>query len=352
MQNYECEVCGAQVKWSPEKNALYCEYCGTIADASKYNDDTVNATEGSAGELDKEYTTYAQDLPDGCVAYKCSECGAEVVMTKTTMQTECVYCGQAINITEKTAGKFRADYIIPYSISEETAKKNVKAYYRKNPLLPFTFTKQCKIENFKRLFVPYYLYSAGVSSDGLVQGETQNTYTSGDTKYTEHKLYEVSMKLSADFEKVPVDGSKTLENKMMDGLEPFDYEKIKNFNPAYMAGYFAEQPDDDMNKMTEHAKDRIKLAMNTELVDHMGKGYVNKTVKQNTMAYSKINQKLTLLPVYYMHVKYKDVNYPIVVNGQSGKVSSVLLPGSYPKLFAIMGGAFAIVYAACCILGI
>ena len=87
MQKYECKVCGAELHWDPNAGALKCKYCDSEFQPSDFEDKTVEAKTTDTKELDKDYTNAGSSLGDDMVVYKCEECGAEVVASKTTMAT-------------------------------------------------------------------------------------------------------------------------------------------------------------------------------------------------------------------------------------------------------------------------
>ena len=48
-----------------------------------------------------------------------------------------------------------------------------------------------------------------------------------------------------DYEGVPGDGSKKIEDALMEAIEPFEYREAKPFNMAYLSGCFADKYDVD-----------------------------------------------------------------------------------------------------------
>ncbi|MEJ1507172.1 hypothetical protein SMA38_24635, partial [Escherichia coli] len=72
---------------------------------------------------------------------------------------------------------------------------------------------------------------------------------------TQH--YDVRREGSADFAKVPVDGSSKMPNTHMDAIEPFDYGDLKPFSTAYLPGYLADRYDEDADACAERAYRRM-----------------------------------------------------------------------------------------------
>ncbi len=57
------------------------------------------------------------------------------------------------------------------------------------------------------------------------------TYTRGDYVYTETRYYDVYRDINLDYLKVPVDASEKMNDELMDKLEPYNYQEIKDFKP-------------------------------------------------------------------------------------------------------------------------
>ena len=69
----------------------------------------------------------------------------------------------------------------------------------------------------------------------------------GEYEITYHKEYHVYRDVSANFNKVPADAPKNMEDSVMDKLEPFRYEELKPFcngiyvKDTYLSGIVFQQ---------------------------------------------------------------------------------------------------------------
>ena len=347
MQKYECKVCGAELHWDPNAGALKCKYCDSEFQPSDFEDKTVEAKTTDTKELDKDYTNAGSSLGDDMVVYKCEECGAEVVASKTTMATTCAYCGRAISVTGKTAEGFRPEKVIPFTIDKEKAMATFQKYIKSSPLTPKEFSQKHVIEKFQGLFVPFYLHSMDVRSDGIVDAENSSSRRSGDDKITTVREYEIDMDAEGSFKYIPTDASKELENGLMDALEPYSYGKITDFNPAYMAGYLAEQPDETVEDTYERAASRAKAAMNESMVKEAGT-YGAKRMQISHHKISNQDSKYTMLPLWLMNVDYNGEKLIYAINGETGKAVGKL-PLSKKRLATKLVGCFGIIQIAAAI---
>lgn len=319
MQRYECKTCGAELKWDPNAGALKCEYCNSEFQPSDFEDKTVDADSTVSEELDAKYTNAGQDLDEDMVVYACKECGAEVVTSKTTMATTCAYCGRAISITSKSAGNFRPEKAIPFAIDKEKAMAIFQEYTKKSILSPKTFSEQHTVEKMQGLFVPFFLHSIKLHGTATIEGEHVSSRRSGDDKITTHKVYEIDTQGNGTFDNIPVDGSVKLDNMLMDALEPYSYDKITNYNPAYMAGYFAEQPDETAESTKPRADERAKKAIEENLLNVAG-NYSSKRVVNSSTTTSERSSIYAMLPVWLLNVDYNGKKHLFAINGETGKV--------------------------------
>jgi DNA-directed RNA polymerase subunit RPC12/RpoP len=334
MQNYNCKNCGAELFWDTQAGCLKCQYCDSEYQAEDFTDQTIDPAAAKDPEtIDAAYAS--TEVEDGMVLYKCGTCGGEVVALPTTMATICPYCGEAISITSKSAGIFRPEMCIPFKQSKKEIVEIYTQYVNKSLLTPKEFKEESTIEKITGLFAPFYLHDVSGAGDYVFAGETTTSRKRGDDKITTHKVYDLSVRSFGEFNKIPTDASVKLENTLMEAIEPYKYEDSKDYNPAYMAGFVAEQGDDDKSELNERAETRFKTGLR-EKAKSLFSGYSGITVKSENVNISKHDSQYVMLPVWMLNVKHGDKKYTFAINGQTGKVSGKL-PMSGGKL-ALIGG--------------
>lgn len=360
MQKYNCKNCGAELYWDSNANCLKCEYCDCEYRPADFKDETLkNQTDhdSPAPETADEHAA-ATDHSDSLdlVVYKCSHCSAEIVTAKSTIATTCAYCGRAISMTGKLVDNFRPDSVIPFAITETQAKEIYTKYIHSSFLTPKTFGTDSTLKKMKGVFVPFWLHSFTNQTKALLYCENISSKRRGDDKIIEHHMYHVNMDTEGTFSKIPTDALKNLDNALMDALEPFDYEKIEAFNPAYMAGFYAEEYNEDKDTTIERAKNRARETMRNQTLEAAGM-YGVKTIHNSSDSFLNSTSKYTMLPVWLLNVDYKGKDYLYAINGETGKITGKLpicpkkligttlasLAGSYLiitllKFFLLLGG--------------
>lgn len=330
MQEYKCPMCGAVLKWDPKIGKLRCPYCDSRYDAADFEDKTKNVTasEIKPEEKDKEFSQ-SRRMDDEWVVYSCGTCGAEVVASKTTMATVCAYCGSAISITSKAVDNFRPKKIIPYFISKDKAIDIYRQYAQSSEYIPDTFLANATIEKMQNLFVPFYMNSMRIEADASVESRMVEKVRSGNDEIVITKKYHTLLKSYGQIQNVPTDASKKMENDMMDALEPFDYGHIKDFNPAYMAGYVAEQPDEFPEDMLARAEQRVTNYVDSEMLENVS--FLDKRIIGRNYKFLNEQSEYTMLPIWVLNIRYENKLYRMAINGETGKIVGEL-PIDYKKL--------------------
>lgn len=110
-------------------------------------------------------------------------------------------------------------------------------------LLPKAFKSENHISEVKGIYVPFWLYDTDASADIRYKATKTRFWSDNDYDYTETSYYAVHRSGSLGFDHVPVDGSASMENDLMESIEPFDFKEAVDFQTAYLAGYFADKYD-------------------------------------------------------------------------------------------------------------
>ena len=351
MHNYSCPTCGAQLYWDPKKGSLYCQYCDSSYSPDEFEDKTANTEDGKAPSVSAEKLSDNVVVSDNenVVVYECKTCGGEVVAQKTTMATVCPYCGEAVSITTKSVGDFRPDRVIPFAQDKKGIANVFKNYVNKSFLTPAAFKNDNTIDKIQGLFVPYYLHTMTDKAQNFFKGEKITYHRSGNDRVATHKVYRLSIDATGKFDKIPTDAAKDLENELMDALEPYTYKDLASYNPAYMAGFVAEQKDEDIDVLQQRAKIRCENGMNSNARQAFA-GYDSLLPTGSKHSFFDIDSEYVMLPVWMLNVKHNGKKYRFAVNGQTGKIVGKL-PINWGKFAAICAGTFALAEIAVAVIG-
>ncbi len=120
----------------------------------------------------------------------------------------------------------------------------------------------------------------------------------------------------ATFERVGMDASRKLENRLAERLEPFYMEGLKEFEPSYLSGFYADRYDVSSRERAAEVYRKISAAMETSILEDTEMNIIDRSIEQ----YSVDTIEYALLPAWFMTFWYRHRLYTILVNGQTGKV--------------------------------
>ena len=306
VKKYKCLNCGAGLEFSPTNQNWKCHYC--------FSDFSIQEVEEAynEGELPDE------DAPE-LDSYSCNSCGAELIADDTISATFCLYCKNPTIIKNRFSGRFKPQLVIPFNLTKDDAQKIYTKWIKRRIFAPKKFKSKEEIDKVTGVYVPYWLFNCDI--DGQIEGvgTKVRTWTSGDIIYTETRYYNVEREGNCSYNLLPVDGSKKLDDSIMEKVEPFDYSKMVKFSLPYMSGFMAEQYDVDSDEASRSMKKRVQEFYENRLKGTV-KGYRSFKVKSRNINFNEIDEQYAMLPIYLLVNKHKGKDHVFVLNGQTGKV--------------------------------
>ncbi len=343
--NFKCPCCGATLPFSGKTGQMTCEYC----DASFTMEEAKAAQEAMENNAssDMTWTTAEQALitdENGKVQGDlCPSCGAEMVATDITAATECPYCGNQAIIPQSFEGIYRPELMIPFAIDKNTAKAKLQDFVRGKKLLPNSFTEGNRIQEINGIYVPFWLYSCHADGNVDFEGVKTKTWEDERFRYEKRDYYRITRGGGMDFEKIPVDASKQMDDNTMDSLEPFELGKAVPYDAAYFSGYLADRYDVEEKEAQPRANERVMNTFRDEMRKQVsGYGEVRQTGESIQLSGAKA--QYAMLPCYMMTTKYNDKLYTFGINGQTGKMVGSL-PIDMGKYWMHVGLAALISFA-------
>lgn len=304
---YKCKSCGGDLVLNIALQELKCPFCDSVYPVSDYED---------AKEV-KEKDTYEAKV------FTCTQCGAELMTTDNTAVTFCSYCGTEANLEGRLSQEKKPKYIIPFKQTKEQCKAIYSAGAKKEPYAPKEFTDPEFLENFKGIYIPYWEMNVGFTNNPELT--VKESYTSGNYDYTDE--YKAEPQLRGVRIPIPQDASASFDDEISAQISPFNKDDMVEFNPAYMAGFFADTADVDADVYTDKA---IAMAHDHVIRDVTSEFRSGATVElpSDLESRSKIfgsrveESHLNLFPVWFLTWRKGDRLAYGVINGETGKLSA------------------------------
>lgn len=346
LMEYKCPCCGAGLKFSSALQKMKCEYCDSEFDVEtlKAYDDALKKAEEKNPEVDTPTgSEWAPGEQEGMRIYLCQSCGGEVIGDETLAASACPFCGNPVIMKAQFAGDLRPDLVIPFKLDKEAAKKAFEKHLLGKRLLPKVFKSENHIDEIKGVYVPFWLFDAEVDASVQYRGTKTRAWSDFHFNYVETSHYSVFREGRMRFEGIPVDGSKKMQDSMMESLEPFDLGEAVPFQTAFLSGYFADRYDVSETESTPRANERLKISTETALKNTVS-GYV--TLSQEGCNVRNIGgrSRYALFPVWLMNTTWNGQQYRFAMNGQTGKFVGDLPmdKGAYARWWLLVGGGVAV----------
>lgn len=209
---YECPNCTANLKFSIEKQQLYCESCKTEMDPYAFKKKK-DAVEGKYFKID---------------VFTCPQCGAGILAADDTVATFCSYCGGSTILDKHISKGRRPQHIIPFKKNKEDCIKAYKRMMRYAYFVPKEYKDESYIEKFRSIYMPFWVYS--FKHDGKIT----LTYPSG---------HRAARSLYAEYDGFLYDASSTFSDDLANAIYPYELEDCQPFTPSYLSGFYADAND-------------------------------------------------------------------------------------------------------------
>ncbi len=310
----KCPSCGANMVFSAERGALYCEYCGCVREVESENSEEIDFS-----RLLSSDNGWAEESHVFC----CQNCGAREVLAKNEFAKTCSFCGTPNIVETDELPGLRPNAVVPFAVSKEQASANARKWMRKRLFAPRKFRKGAKPEEIRGMYMPAFTFDAATDSTytatlGVYRYRT--TRRNGRTvqvRYTHY--FNVSGRYSSAFDDVLVQASSDKGKDAVRKIQPFDTRRSRAYTQEYLSGFTAEQSAVPGMQCWEEAKDIMRARLQAQILS----GYRYDVVSSFNIStrYSGVTYKYILLPVYVGHSNWRKKLYNFFVNGASGKVA-------------------------------
>lgn len=340
---YKCPRCNAGISFDSSAQKMKCPYCETEFDAEALRQFN-SVTEERPPEQAEWETSHNPWNDEGLQGYICPSCSGELIGDATTAATRCPYCGNPAVLPAQLSGSFRPDGVIPFKLDKQAAERAFAENLKGKRLMPKQFRDESILKDITGVYVPFWLYDCQATARMTFRAQKTHTWSDKRYRYTKTDYYQLHRAGQAEYARIPVDGSKKLDDAMMDAVEPFDYRDLKPFQMTYLSGYLADRYDQDAKECSPRAEQRAAASLQQALQGTVS-GYGVCTKEHESHWIRHAHARYVLMPVWTLHAEYRGKHYRFAMNGQTGKFIGEL-PVSKGRtaawFFGIFGGITAI----------
>ena len=336
LKDFKCPNCSGRLEFDATTQKLKCPYCDGTFDPDVFD-------EGHSFTVSNE-----EWKDDNIVVYTCRSCGGTIMADKDTAASSCPYCGNPVVMTSNVSGVYKPKKVIPFKLNKKQAVERYKDHLKGKLLLPDAFKNEATINEIKGIYVPYWIFNGKANARRWYDATRVRFYSDGEFDCTETSYFKLFRAGSVRFEAVPVDASSKIKDDLAQSIEPFDAKDVKDFSSNYLAGYYADKYDIDVEDSRKIANERIANST-ASLIDMTVSGYNSCIPTSSSIYISQGEQEYVMYPVWLLNVKYNGQMYTFAMNGQTGKFVGNLPADRSKAAGVLLSVFFGVLILACLI---
>lgn len=301
---YACKNCGGNIVYEPRRKKLVCPYC------------------------DSEDS---QDIKQGEDMNVCPSCNGRLKIGTYTSSTKCLFCGNYVIQEERMCGDYEPQLIIPFQVTKAEVMELIGKEVEDRKYVPSSFLDEKNLKTIEGSYVPFWVYDYDVHYHYEAIGRKIKTWVKGKSVFTETSEYRVVREMDMNFELIPADASRAMPNDVMDLIEPYTYTDVQDFDMKYISGFLSEFYNDGAMMFESRAASRTKKDAKA-IVERTIQDYTLVTPVKDNPGLQRKQIRYALFPVWVYRYRYGSKEYPLYVNGQTGKVIGEI-PFDYGKAY-------------------
>ncbi|WWD85156.1 hypothetical protein TEGL_36100 [Terrisporobacter glycolicus ATCC 14880 = DSM 1288] len=347
-KSYYCEGCGGVMEFNATAQALKCPNCGTEVKIENNPEDVIEHN------LDIHAIKTIKVEEKTSTSMECEGCGARVEVDATSTATTCPYCGSHYVLSQKQIESIIPDGVIPFKIDKYDVESIFSLWIKKRWLAPNVLKTLYQKDKVQGMYMPYWTFDADTSTNYTAMGGIDYKVEYEDSEGEKHtrietNWYPTSGHINHFFDDVLVRASNKLSENLLGWIEPYNTKDVASYSPDYMSGYCSEIYTVDLKDAHIDAMNKMRIDIHYMAERDVLRRYDRVRSVRLYTSYSDETYKHIFIPVYSTAYTYKDKQYNVLINGETGKIK-----GEYPKspvkiaaiIIVILGILFGIYLAS------
>jgi uncharacterized CHY-type Zn-finger protein len=324
-----CTNCGATLTFKPGTQHLMCDYCGAR------NEIAVPEGVGKITETrlnDYLVTHFKEEEQVEVPTVKCDGCHAIITFDSKISAKTCPFCTSPLIIENgQTSRTHKPQYLLPFGFDEKTARSYFQKWLKSLWFAPRDLKHYADhAGKLSGIYMPFWTFDAitkssytGQRGDHYTVSENYPAVENGKAVTRTRQVQKtrwtsVSGQHDKVFDDILIEASRSLPQKLMRLLQPWDLKNLVPYNDKFLSGFQTETYQTDIRTAYDEAKKtmdmlieqdvKMKIGGNTQRVHYINTTYTNPTFKH------------ILLPVWISAYRYKNKLYQFVINARTGEV--------------------------------
>ncbi len=322
-----CSNCGGSLSFSPQKQAIWCEHCGSTYPIELPSKNV---------KITRKYSLdYMPELASKEISqYYCKTCGTSHIVTNGKVSTRCPSCGSK-DIETYSSDTYSPDGIVTFKIDKQQATSCFDKWIKKRKFAPsdlYTMAKQGKISS---VYVP--VYNINATNVCFYNGTVKKVHVDKETNTVFSTVHMVKDVETTQVKNLAISANSMIEDDLIGKIMDIDSNQIVPYSSSYLFGYSAANTDENLQSQVETLRQVCCENAERQVRSKLSSKYdeiVNLTCASKL---ENIFFNYLYVPIYVNHYKYKDKNYHCYISGIDGKTTGKS-PKSVGKILATIGG--------------
>jgi Zn finger protein HypA/HybF involved in hydrogenase expression len=306
LERFVCPQCGGRMTFAADGQSLVCENC-----------EVKSLREKSGGRIEETnfsismVTGQGQSTAVNTLISLCAGCGAEFIIPVQQLSWQCPYCESNYAVVQKEERQILSPAaVIPFSMTESQAYQRLINWWNGNQE-----ASEGKFEAMQGIYLPIWTFDIGGFIDWQLEvKENREWYPQSSTK-------------ALFYDDIRVPATRKFPRLMNELMNSFDFDKMVTFDSQYLANWMAESyqvPAGDAaltaRKFALEAERQYFKDVNVQQIRNLTLNTSRVTVEQ---------YKLVLVPVWSALLVFHAERFPVMINGQNGKLFSTFQNGEH-----------------------
>lgn len=349
-QKYNCPACGAEATWDPGKQALVCQFCGTVSPAKLESDGSIIREHDLVAAL-RDVPESERGLDTPRITVKCQSCQAISSFDPKVVAQRCEFCGSASLVPyEQIKEAIRPESLLPFQLNEPQVRDRIRAWYKSRWFAPNKLGSRALTDTVKGIYLPYWTFDAQAEADWTAESGyhyyVSETYRDAkgntQTRQVQKTRWEFSSgHVSHFFDDELVCGSKGVAPNLVSKIEPFPTKELKPYDPGYVSGWTVERYQIDLQSAAVTSSNEMEAQVHS-MCESEVPGDTHRNLQVDAKFFDR-TFKHVLLPIWLLTYTFGPRTFHVIVNGHTGSIAGDRPYSGWKIFFAIAGAILAIV---------
>lgn len=322
---FSCASCGGRPVWDPEKRQLKCPYCGQLTPV------TMDRTPPEEYDIHTAPQELNQSWGEEKRVVQCEACGAQTILGPGESAVQCAFCGSPHVLEDQSVAGIAPESVLPFTVGKDAAVGAFRKWLKGRFFAPGKAKRLAMLGQITGVYLPHWTYDSDTQSRYTgMEGHyyyvnvpvtvQRNGRTVRETRRERRTRWSPTRGwVSKHFDDILIAASRRLPEKLLNRVRPFALNQLCRYEAGFLAGFTAEKPLLSVEEGWEEAQEVIQREMRELARRDILHRADEAQVTGLESSHENIKYKLTLLPMYISSFTYKEKQFHVLVNGQSGK---------------------------------